>query len=213
MDISGLTTIAGYIIYAALAGVALWGLFCIVMVWQRISQKRFRSEAAQLEFLETLDAPLAKGDFDSALILCEGDPRAIPQLAHMAIQNRRLGFAKSRELILDRFQRDVLSDLEHRLSWVNTVIKSAPMLGLFGTVTGMMGAFGKLAAAESVKADLLAEDISFALVTTACGLAIAIPLLIGINSVNVQIRKFEDLAAAGLTRFLEAFRAALGKSK
>ena len=45
---------------------------------------------------------------------------------------------------MDRFQRDVMSDLEYRLSWVSTVIKSAPMIGLFGTVFGMMGAFKTL---------------------------------------------------------------------
>jgi biopolymer transport protein ExbB len=211
MGISGLTVIVGYVIYTALAVVALWGAFCLVMVWMRISQKRFRSENAQTEFLDALDAPLTKGDFDSAVMLCDGDSRALPQLAQLAIVNRKIGYAKTRQLLLDRFQRDVLSDFEHRLSWVNTVIKSAPMLGLFGTVVGMMGAFGKLAAAEKVEAVMLAEDISFALITTACGLAIAIPLLISMNSVNVRIRKFEDLAGAGLTRFLESFHYAISK--
>ncbi len=211
MGISGLVDIVGIVIYAALALVALWGAFCLVMVWMRISQKRFRSENAQTEFLDALDAPLSKGDFDSAVMLCDGDSRALPQLAQLAIVNRKFGYAKTRQLLLDRFQRDVLSDFEHRLSWVNTVIKSAPMLGLFGTVVGMMGAFGKLAAAEKVEAVALAEDISFALITTACGLAIAIPLLISMNSVNVRIRKFEDLAGAGLTHFLESFHNAISR--
>jgi biopolymer transport protein ExbB/TolQ len=100
-----------------------------------------------------------------------------------------------------------MADLEYRVSWVNTVIKSAPMVGLLGTVMGMMGAFGKLAAAENVKPDQLASDISFALVTTASGLAIAIPLVIAMASINVRIRKMEDLAISGLTRVLECFRA------
>ncbi len=52
---------------------------------------------------------------------------------------------------MDRYQRDVMSDLEYRLSWVGTVIKSAPMIGLFGTVFGMMGAFQTLATAETVE--------------------------------------------------------------
>src|SRR5690606_38557547 len=104
--------------------------------------------------------------------------------------------------------RDVLEDLETRLSWVNTVIKSAPMLGLFGTVLGMMGAFGKLATATNVEPTDLASDINTALITTAVGLAIAIPLILSVTMINVRIRKLEDLTAEGLTRFLEAFRAA-----
>lgn len=209
MDISGLTNIVAYIIYGALILIALWGAFCIVMVWARVAQKRFRNENDQIEFLEALEQPLERGNFEEAEMICEGDTRAVPQLAHIAITNRGIGFAKARQMVIDRFQRDVMADLEHRISWVNTVIKSAPMVGLLGTVIGMMGAFAKLATAENVKPDQLAEDISVALVTTASGLAIAIPLVIGMASINVRIRKMEDLAISGLTRVLEAFKAGL----
>jgi biopolymer transport protein ExbB/TolQ len=200
-------------IYFVLAAVALWGAYCVVMVWARVAQKRFRSEDAQSEFLDALDEPMAKGDFDGAGEMLEGDPRAISQLALLAIVNRRIGFTKVRQLLLDRFQRDVLADLEYRLSWVNTVIKSAPMVGLFGTVIGMMGAFSKLATAENVKPEELADNISVALITTACGLAIAIPLILCTAYINIRIRRMEELVGAGLSRFLESFRAALHKSK
>jgi biopolymer transport protein ExbB/TolQ len=211
--IEGLTTVVGYVIYGVLVAIALWGAFCIVMVWRRVAQKRFRNEEAQEEFLGALEESLEQGDFESAGALCEGDPRAVPQLALLAIDSRGIGFEKVRQLIIDRFQRDVMADLEYRISWVNTVIKSAPMIGLLGTVMGMMGAFGKLAAAENVKPDELAGDISFALVTTASGLAIAIPLVMGMASINVRIRKMEDLAISGLTRVLECFRAGLKAMK
>ena len=149
----------------------------------------------------------------TAVEYCEADQRAIPQLAMLAILNRNIGFSKARHLVEDRFQRDILADLEHRLTWVNTIIKSAPMVGLFGTVTGMMGAFGKLASSESVEADKLAGDIMFALITTACGLAIAIPLVMAITSINLRIRKMEDLVGAGLTRFYAVYREVVPSSK
>lgn len=213
MDITGLTQVIGYIIYFVLALIALWGFFCVVMIWIRIGQQRFRSETEQTAFLDELEGPLERRQFDQAAALCDGDLRVVPQLALLAIANRRIGYAKVRQLVLDRFQRDVLSDMEHRLSWVNTVIKSAPMVGLLGTVIGMMGAFAKLAAAENVKPDVLAADISFALITTACGLAIAIPLVFCTASINVSIRKLEELVATGLTRFLETYRLALAKGE
>lgn len=213
MDISGLTNIVGIIIYLALAGIALWGAFCCVMVWNRVAQKRFKSEDQQNDFLDRITEPLAQGDFDGAASLCELDERAVPQLALLAILNREIGFAKVRALIQDRFQRDVLNDLENRLTWVHTVIKSAPMVGLFGTVVGMMGAFAKLATADTVEPTELAENIMLALITTACGLAIAIPLIMAVASINIRIRQMEELAAAGLTRFLEVFHAALSRSK
>ena len=202
--------IIAVLIYTALALIALWGVFCVVMVWTRVGQKRFRSEAQQTEFLDTLEAPLKKGDFDTVVELCEGDRRAMPQLVELAVENRGIGFTKVRQLVMDRFQRDVLADLEYRLSWVSTVIKTAPMVGLLGTVLGMMGAFATLASAENVDPTQLADDINVALRTTACGLAIAIPLVLCMASVNVRIRKMEDLLASGLTRFLDTMRGAPG---
>lgn len=210
--IGELTNVAATVIYGVLAVIALWGAFCVIMVWRRVAESRFRSEQLQNEFLATLDRPLAEGDFDGAARLLEDDIRAVPQLAQMAIQNREIGYSKVRQLVLDRFQRDILSDLDQRLSWVNTVIKSAPMVGLLGTVVGMMGAFGKLAGKQNVNPDVLAGDISVALITTASGLAIAIPLVLCSASINVRIRKLEDLVAIGMTHFLERFREGLSKS-
>ncbi|NLX53956.1 MAG: MotA/TolQ/ExbB proton channel family protein [Planctomycetaceae bacterium] len=205
-----LYTSIGNLMYGALAAIALWGAFCVVMVWYRVREKRFRTEDEQTEFLEALDEPLLQGDFEAASEMLEGDKRATSQLALLAIINRDLGYSRVRQLLVDRFQRDVLADLEHRLSWVNTCIKTAPMLGLLGTVMGMKGAFGTLSTQESVKPQQLAGDISFALLTTIWGLSIAIPLILAMASVNVRIRKMEDLVAAGLSRFLEVFRIAIG---
>ena len=137
------------------------------------------------------------------------DRRATCQLAQMAIANRKLGYSRVKQLLVDRFQRDVLQDLEYRLSWVYTVIKAAPMIGLLGTVLGMMAAFAKLAVGgASVQVDKLAQDIQFALITTALGLAIAIPLVLGTAYINVQIKRMEDLVGFGLNQFLEIFKEA-----
>lgn len=206
MDMSSITGIVANVIYVILALVALWGAFCVAMVWLRVGQKRFSGEAEQEEFLAALDEPLAAGDFEMAVGMIEGDQRAISQLATLAIENRGIGYSQVRQLVVDRFQRDILADFEFRLSWVNTVIKAAPMVGLLGTVIGMMGAFAKLATQENVKPDMLAEDISVALITTASGLAIAIPLVFCTASINVRIRKMEDLVATGLAHFFETFR-------
>ena len=199
----------GIAVYVSLALVAAWGAFCVIIVWRRVAQTRFRNEEEQNAFLDQLDESLGNGDLDGAAEFCQQDPRAMSQLALLAMANRELPFPKIRALVADRFQRDVLADLEFRLSWVSTVVKSAPMLGLFGTVIGMMGAFANLASGEQVDTGQMAEDISFALVTTASGLAIAIPLVLATASINVRIRKLEDLISSGVTRFLETFKAAL----
>lgn len=200
---------AGTSIYVSMAAVALWGVYCVVMVWSRVRQKQFGSEEQQTNFLEALEEPLARGDYERAIEVCEGDRRATCQLTELAIVNRGLGFNKVKQLIADRFQRDVLQDLEYRLSWVFTVIKTAPMLGLLGTVLGMMQAFAKLAVpGATVEVSKLAQDIQFALITTALGLAIAIPLVLATAYINVAIRKMEDLISFGVNQFLEIFKEA-----
>ncbi len=202
--------ILGKVIYVVLFLIALWGAYCVVMVWARVKQKRFENEEAQSIFLEALEEPLSQGDYEAASEICTDDRRAMCQLCQLGIDNRKLGYAKVKQLVTDRFQRDVLADLENRLSWVYTVIKAAPMVGLLGTVMGMMAAFEKLAVpGQSPDPTALAKDIQFALITTACGLAIAIPLVLCTTFINVQIEKMKDLIAYGMNQFLEIFREAL----
>jgi len=210
--VEALYTITSNSIYPIMAATAAWGLYCALVVWQRIRQKQFRTEALQSAFLEAIEEPLSKGDFQAAFEVADGDRRAICQLACLAIENRKLGFGKVKQLLVDRFQRDVLQDLDFRLSWVVTVIKTGPMLGLLGTVLGMMAAFAKLSGPEGkVEVASLANDISFALITTIIGLIIAIPLSIILSAINIRIRKMEDITSYGINQFLEVFRQSLIK--
>ena len=193
-------------VYGVLAALALWGAFCIIMVWRRVNQTRFSSEEEQDEFLGELDQALSMNNYDAVTELCEGDRRAIPQLALYALNNRDLGGEKLRRRVAERFQQDVLSDIEHRLSWVATVTKSAPMIGLLGTVMGMMGAFANISTGAKVDPARMAGDIQFALITTALGLAIAVPLILASANLNIRIRKMEDLVGVGISRLLETLK-------
>lgn len=210
MDTLELFNIIGWIVYCVLGLIAVWGAYCVVFAWRRVSQTRFRNEEHQEEFLSKLDESLYTSDFEAAIELCESDRRAMPQLALYAVANRELGYAKIRTRVVEHFQRYVISDLEHRLSWVATVIKSAPMVGLLGTVMGMMGAFSNLSSGNQIDTAKMADDIGFALITTACGLAIAIPLVLCMASINIRIRKMEDLVSAGLVHLFETLKIVLG---
>ncbi len=208
----GVLNMIGDSMYVALALVALWGLYQIVVVWTRVNQKRFKSEEQQDTFMDDVDQMLVQGDFEGVEEYCAGDTKAMPQMIAMAVKNRGEGFKRAKQIMLDRFQRDVMSDIEYRLSWVSTAIKTAPMIGLFGTVFGMMGAFKTLATAASVEPSKLAGDINVALITTACGLAIAIPLMMLVASINIKIAKMEDLIGSGLTRFFESYKVGLART-
>lgn len=193
-------------VYGILAMLALWGAYCVILVWRRVGQVRFADEEDQDEFLSELEQALEMNNYGAVSELCEDDRRAMPQLALYAVNNRNIGYAKLRRRVAERFQQDVLSDIEHRLSWVGTVIKSAPMIGLLGTVMGMMGAFANLSSGDKVDTVQMASDIQFALITTALGLAIAVPLVLSTASINIRIRKMEDLVGVGMSRLFEALK-------
>lgn len=205
-DASEVFNIVGNMAYVALAGVALWGAYYVFLVLNRVNAKRFKTEALQDEFLGSIDEDLRRGNFDAVISKCEGSKKALPMMVSYLCKHRSFGFAKARQMTLDRFQRDVIADLDYSIAWVVTVIKTAPMIGLFGTVVGMMGAFGKLASATNVNPTDLAGDIRVALETTAIGLTIAIPLVMAMAAITNRIRHMQDLVGSGLAQVLEAFK-------
>lgn len=200
--------LAGNAIYVALALVALFGVFSVVLLVRRIAQKRFPSNAAADQFLEEVNGHLQRRDLDAIAELCDSPPywsKAVPQLILVALQNLSTSPAKLRRLLGETFEREILADLEYRTSWVATIVKSAPMLGLLGTVVGMIGAFAKIAEMKQSGMDptALAQDISLALSTTAIGLTIAIPMVLAGNIIHIRIGKLQDAVQHQLGQFLD----------
>jgi biopolymer transport protein ExbB len=206
-------TYLGNSVYFFQAVLAFVGAYCLIMVWRRVSNIGFDNEEEQDEFLAELEQALAARNHDAAVELCDGDRRTMPQLALFAITNRDLGYSQVRARVAERYQQDVMADIEHRLSWVGTAVKTAPMLGLLGTVMGMMGAFANLASGSKPDPIQMASDIQFALITTAVGLAIAVPLMVGLASVNIKIRKMEDLTGTGLSRLFDTLKRFLPRTQ
>jgi len=80
--------------------------------------------------------------------------------------------------------------LERRLQWLATIANVAPFIGLFGTVWGIIDAFQGLGTAGAATLRAVAPGISEALITTAAGLAAAIPAVIFYNQLTHSIREF-----------------------
>ena len=213
MDMAKLVDFMSNLIYPLQAFTAIYGLYLTIMVFRRIAQKRFRTDAAAADFLDQVGESLRSRQFDRVAELCDSPPywsKAVPQLILIALAHRDRPLPKLRQLLGETFEREVLSELDYQLSWVNTVVKTAPMLGLQGTVLGMIAAFAKIASANRTGVDpsKLATDISFALITTAVGLMIAIPLVMCMASMQVRIGRLTDAVQHQLGRFLDEFEAA-----
>jgi biopolymer transport protein TolQ len=85
---------------------------------------------------------------------------------------------------------EALTSMESRMTWLATIANGATFVGLFGTVMGIMDAFHGLGTTGTATLRAVAPGISAALITTAAGLAVAIPALVGYNQLTGQLREF-----------------------
>jgi biopolymer transport protein ExbB len=203
MSINDLAKMLGDGCYILLALNFIWGLYNIIMGYRRVKELNFSDHDEQAEFVDQVLPLLQAGRYDAVDELCNDDARALPQLTQLAVANRGLGYDQLRQVVTEVLQRDVMADLEYRTNWVATVIKCGPLLGLFGTVLGMMAAFGRIGTGEDVQPYMIAKEISIALVCTAMGLATAIPFNFILASLATRVRVFQDALGAGLIRILD----------
>ena len=84
------------------------------------------------------------------------------------------------------------TSVEHGMTVIATVVALSPMLGLLGTVWGVLDAFAEMGSAGSASLATIAPSISSALVTTVVGLLIAIPGVVAFNKMNSDIRGIQN---------------------
>jgi len=209
MNINDLAKTLGDACYGFLAINFLWGLYNIIVGFRRVKELSFASHDEQAEFMDHVLEPLRAGQYDAVADTCSDDVRALPQLIELAVESRGLGYDQLRQVVTEVLQRDVMGDLEYRTNWVATVIKCGPLLGLFGTVLGMMAAFGRIGTGEKVQPSQIADEISIALICTAMGLGTAIPFNLLLASLTARIRRFQDALGAGLARALDVMKSRL----
>ena len=123
---------------------------------------------------------LMNGDFEKAREMTSKDKSAISQLLGMGLA--RQGAVRRREdieIAMEESMMEIIPQLEKRTPYVALASSIATLLGLLGTIMGLIQAFTAVANANPAeKADLLSASISVAMNTTAFGLMVAIPLLI-----------------------------------
>jgi biopolymer transport protein TolQ len=85
---------------------------------------------------------------------------------------------------------EAITALERRITWLATIAQTAPFVGLFGTVMGVVDAFHGLGSAGTATLHAVAPGISEALITTAAGLFVAVPAVVAYNQFTARIRIF-----------------------
>jgi biopolymer transport protein ExbB len=139
-----------------------------------------RNRILKYDVLQRIEELLRDRKIPEASTLCKRYPSSMTRILLAAILNHDKSRQEIKEIIEDAGRQEV-PVLERYLTILGTIASIAVLLGLLGTVTGMIRTFNSIAALGYGHPEALASGISEALVATATGLAIAIPTLILYN--------------------------------
>ena len=185
------------IVFLSFVGLAL-------MIEHAVNIKRDKIVPPQL--IDEIEGMFENEEYQEALELCESEPNYLTNMLAAALPKINQGFDTMKAAMTDVAEEEAIK-LSQKISYLSLVGNIAPMLGLFGTVVGMIAAFHTIAriGAAVTPADL-AEGIAVALVTTFQGLVVAIPCTAAFFIFrNKVVRVVLEINAIG-AEFVERFR-------
>lgn len=164
-----------------------------------------RDEISVRELMRGLFNVLKRNGVVEALTLCDNTPGPVARLLSAGILARQRGDRNIRTAI-DDAAMDELPKLERHIVLLGTLSYVFLLLGLLGTVLGMLDAFEAIQASEYFSAGDIGAPLAKALLTTAAGLTASIPCHIGYNYLTVRVNALTldmEKAALELTGFFE----------
>jgi biopolymer transport protein ExbB len=150
-------------------------LVAVAIIIERLWVLR-RGQFLQNSTVQTLSGLLASDKFQGAIDFCRRHPGPFTDLVTALVENRHAPYEELKEILEDTGRLQLMG-LQRGLPALATIVAGAPLLGLLGTVIGMIKIFSVVATAGSGITEQLSSGISQALITTATGLVIAIPAL------------------------------------
>jgi biopolymer transport protein ExbB len=129
------------------------------------------------ELIRKVEDLLKKQKLSDAIFLCQADPSSIARVFFAGLKNAGRGMWLVKESIEERGGREA-AILEKRVGILSTIASLTPLLGLLGTVSGMIKTFNVISVQGVGNPAPLAGGIAEALITTAAGLSVAIPTLV-----------------------------------
>ena len=194
LDIIFEATLVAQLVMLLLVIMSLSSWTLIIHKWITLSRARRRAEEGLIRFTNARDLREAVQSLGSD---------ASSPLYHVAQQgvaefNRLKEAGNSGDVVADNVRRalrqgvtEAMSQLSSSVSFLATTANTAPFIGLFGTVWGIMYSFHQIAQMKTASIATVAPGISEALIATAVGLFVAIPATVGYNSFLSKMQTIE----------------------
>lgn len=156
-------------------------IFCSIVALAVFIERVFflrRKRIIPDDFIRKVEELIRKEKFSEAVFLCQSNISSISKIFLAGLKNAKKGMWLVKEAIEERGSREALI-LEKHVSILATIANLTPLLGLLGTVSGMIKTFKVISVQGIGNPAPLAGGIAEALITTAAGLSVAIPTLVG----------------------------------
>lgn len=176
----------------------MWILFGLSIISMGIILERcvlfFRREKKLSEdFKSNIIMAVSSDNMEKAIEICLNEKNTVGEtVKSFLIRCNKNGDFHHFDQLVKEIGMEEISPLEKRLHILGIIGYIAPMIGLLGTVTGMIDAFRNLSTFGAGDPSLVADGISKALLTTAAGLSIAIPAIVVYNLLNKKIEEIEE---------------------
>lgn len=161
-------------------GSMMWGiLFSSIIGFGVCFERGFKLRVKKIippDFVQAIKAEIPSGNITKAISLCEGKSFPIARIIKAGLLKHNQGVNEV-ERALETAGSLEIAYLSTNFGILRTAITMAPMLGFLGTVTGMIASFETIATMGSSRPDLISNGIAEALITTASGLIVAVPLM------------------------------------
>lgn len=161
--------------------------FVAVLVMNLLAARR--DAVCPRHLAAAFEAHLNEKRFQEAFDLAKADESMLGQMLAAGMSKLQQGYDKSIDAMGEVGEEENMK-IEHRLSYIGLVGSISPMVGLLGTVDGMVASFMVIAASTATpKPSVLAQGVSMALITTLVGLVLAIPAIISLALLKNRFAK------------------------
>ena len=165
-----------------------------------------KDQLAPPEVIDEIEALFEAGEFQEAIELCETEPCYFTNVVAAGLPKLNASFEAMEKSLEEMIEEETVR-LHARLSWLSFIAGIAPMLGLMGTVNGMIGAFRVIAESKGAATpDQMADNISSALITTLLGLIVAVPVTGAFVFLRNRVVAYSLEIAAVIEDLFERFR-------
>lgn len=179
-------------------------ILALTIIFERSWSLR-RSVVIPEKDVNAVEAAIRSEDVKQAMRICRDSPTAMGRILWVALENRGVSRPVLKE-VLEEVGRQEVAHLDRFIGALGLIAAISPLLGLLGTVIGMIEVFQVISVEGVGKADVLAGGISKALNTTAAGLSVAIPALVAYRLFEARVDRFVIEIEQHALRFVELLK-------